>query len=105
MARAVKSFSYDTVEDRDLAIKIDALEHGELSEIVRQALRAFWATERTTASTDDVYRVLKRLERKLESGTVAPPQHADSDSDSDSDPGGDVAGTEDAALNLDAWTF
>jgi len=99
VARAVKSFSYDTIEDRDLAVKIDSLPHGDLSDVVRQALRAFWATERTSATIDDVYQAVKRIERKIERGVVL----GTVASTPEGDPGEDVAGTEDAAANLAGW--
>ena len=100
MARAVKSFSYDTVDDRDLGVKIDALAHGELSAIVRVALRLYWATESRSATVDDVYQIVRRIERKLEQGVIVSSTGATTEA---ADPGADVAGTEDAASNLDAW--
>ena len=103
MARVVKSFSYDTVDDRDLSIKIEALPHGALSEVIRAALRAFWATEATTATIDDVYQVVRRIERTLASGAVVLGTAADGDQQDADQVGDDVAGTEDAAANLAAW--
>ena len=99
MARAVKSFSYDTVEDRELGILIDGLPHGTLSLVVREALRAHFNTERTTATLGDVYQAVKRIERKLDRGVVVGTVATESDTDQ----GEDAAGTEDAAANLDAW--
>lgn len=99
MARAVKSFSYDTGEDRELARQIDALPHGELSNVIREALRQYWRLERTTATLDDVYQVVKRIERKLSEGvivgSVAPTPEADDT--------GDAPGTDEAAANLAGW--
>jgi len=102
MGRVVKSFSYDTKTDRDLSIKIDTLEHGELSAVVRDALRAYWQLERTTATLDDVYKAVKGLERKLDAGIVIGTGSGQEVNDP-GDPGADVAGTEGAAANLDAW--
>lgn len=99
MARAVKSFSYDTVEDRELSRKIDALEHGQLSEVVRAALRLYWDTKHKSATINDVYKVVRRIERKLEQGVVL----STPDSQQGGDPGEDVAGTEAAAANLAGW--
>lgn len=102
MARAIKSFSYDTIEDRDLAIKIDGLEHGELSREVRAALRQYWKLERTTATLGDVYKAVKAIERKLDAGVVIG-TGSGQEAGEPGDLGEDVAGTEDAAANLAAW--
>jgi hypothetical protein len=102
MTKVVKSFSLDLDDDRDLVAEIAKLPKGELSKVVREALRVhFLGQVQDRLTLGDVYQAVKQLERKLQAGTITPGGRETEALDGQSD--GDAPGCEAAAANLDAW--
>lgn len=86
MAKVVKTFSYDSVTDADLDYNISQLERGELSGVVRDALRAHFGIA-NGVTLHMILREVQALGRKLDNGVVmtAPQIQDDEDTGEDLD--------------------
>jgi hypothetical protein len=92
MATVTVCFTVGGDEDRDLVRWLDSIPNRKRSEAIRQTLRA--GLDRGGVTLGDVYQVVKGLERKLQTGTVAALPADDSSGDCDEPP--------EAAAALDA---
>jgi hypothetical protein len=93
MAKRVETFSFDSEADKDIARWLAGLPSRGKSAAIRAAIREH--AGRNGITLGDVYRAVKDLERKLESGAVVLAGGAESEAEEWDEP-------DDAAAALDA---
>ena len=92
MARATRTIAFDTERDADLLAWLDAQKN--VSQAVRDILRASIAPRQLEATLDQVYHAVLDLSAKIEGGVII---NAGAEIHN-----GDAPGTEQAALALDS---
>lgn len=91
MARTTRTITFDTERDADLLTWLDAQKN--VSQAVRDVLRASIAYHRQETTIDQVYHAVLDLSAKVEAGAIVRVESETHD--------GDAPGTEAAALALD----
>jgi hypothetical protein len=98
MAKRVETFSFDSEADKDIARWLAGLPSRGKSAAIRAAIREH--AGRNGITLGDVYRAVKDLERKLETGAVVVAGGAREDGEEGWDEPADVAAALDALAEL-----